>query len=206
MRRACIAIGSFAPPVAALTVLVAGFVTPGYDPIARTVSRLAVPGAPAALATDLAIALAGLACVAVAVQVCTARAAMVAAGAGFLVAAAIHLDPASAPATWSHRAASGIAVLGLTAAPLALWRRYGRVLLVLGIAEVAMLALALALLATPFTAWGAWERVLLFLALTALVIIARRIPSTDEAPSPSEVTHSSAGTYTPVASVNSAKP
>jgi hypothetical protein len=206
VRRVCITIGSFAPPLAALMVLVAGWVTPGYDPIARTVSRLAVPGAPAALATDLAIALAGLACVAVAVQVRAARAALVAAGAGFLVAAAIHLDPASAPATWSHRAASGIAVLGLTAAPLALWRRYGRVLLVLGLAEVAMLALALALLATPFNAWGALERVLLFLSLMALVIIARRIPSAEEAASASAVTRSSAETYRPVPSVNRAKP
>lgn len=206
MRRLCREIGTFAPPVAAATMLIAGAVTPGYDPVARTVSRLAVPGARAAIAADAAIALAGLACLAVAFQIRGARAALVLAGAGFFAAAVIHLDPASGVATWSHRAASGVAVLGLTAAPLAVWRRYGRLLLALGIAEVATLALALVLLATPFNAWGAWERVLLFLVLSNLVILARAIPSTDEAASASAAAHSNAATYEPVPSVNSAKP
>ena len=199
-------IGTFAPPLAAAIDLIAGAVTPRYDPIARTVSRLAVPGAPAALATDVAIALAGLACLAVAAQVRTARVSLVMAGAGFLAAAAIHLDPDSAVATWSHRAASAIAVAGVTVAPLASWRRYGRVLLVSGIAEVAMLLLALVLLATPFNGWGAWERVLLFLALSNLVILARTIPSSDEAASARAATQSRGATYEPVPSVNRANP
>lgn len=200
------AIGTFGPPVAALTVMVAGFVTPGYDPIARTVSRLAVPGAPAALPVDFAIAVAGVACLSLAVEVRPARAALAAAGAAFLAAATIHLDPTSAMATWSHRAASGVAVLGLTAAPLMLYRRYGRVFLMLGMAEVTTLAVAVVLLSTPFNAWGAWERVVLILGLSNIVILARRIPSTDDAASASAATHSSAGTYTPVPSVNNAKP
>ncbi len=54
------------PPIAALTVLVGGAITPGYDPMSRTVSRLAVPGMPAAAAVDDAILLIAFACVALA--------------------------------------------------------------------------------------------------------------------------------------------
>ena len=206
MRRVCRAIGTFAPPVAAATVAVAGFLSPGYDAVTRTVSRLAVPGMPAAFATDLAIALAGVACLAVAVQIREARAPLLAAGSGFLAAAAIHLDSASDLGTWAHRGASALAVIGLTAAPLLLWRAYGRVLLILGMAEVAMLVVALALLPTSFNAWGAWERALLLLALGSLMVTARKIPSIDDAASPSIAIQSNAGTYAPVDSVNSAKP
>ena len=206
MSRACRAIGTFAPPAAALIVLAAGIVTPGYDPLTRTVSRLAVPGMPAALATDVAIALAGIACLAVAVGATRARAALLAAAVGFLAAAAIHLDPASPAATWAHRGASALAVLGLTAAPLLLWRTYGRVLLFFGIAELAMLGLALVLLPTSFGGWGAWERVVLLAGLASLVITARKIPSTEDAASPPAAIQSRAGTYAPVARVKSAKP
>lgn len=207
MRRILRAFATVAPPAAALTVLAAGVATPGYDPLVRTVSRLAVPGAPAALATDLAIALAGLACAAVAIEVQRpARLALLAAGAGFMVAAVVHLDPGSEAATWSHRAASAVAMLGLTAAPLVLWRDYGRVLLMLGIAEVLVLALAPVLLAAAFYDWGAWERVLLVLALTSLVIVARRMPSTEEPASATAAIQRRAATYTPVPSVNRAKP
>jgi hypothetical protein len=170
-----------APPMAAAAVATAGVLTPGYDPLARTVSRLAVPGMPFALAVDLAIGLAGVACLALALSVrgqeSAGRAALVAAGAGFLLAAIVHLNPASAAATVAHRGASALAVLGLTLAPLALWRAYGRVLLALGIGEVVMLGLALALFSTSFNAWGAWERGELLLGFTSLVVLARTIPS-----------------------------
>ena len=207
MTRIARAIANIAPPIAALTILVAGWLSPGYDPWVKTVSRLAVPGFPAALATDVAIAFVGVSCLAAAMQVqMPARIALLTAGSGFLVAAAVHLDTASPVATWSHRAGSAVAVLGLTAAPLVLWRSYGRVLLVLGIAEVGMLALALVLVGSPFNYWGAWERGLLALALTGLVIIVRRMPSADDVASPSAAIQSKPATYAPVPSVNSAKP
>src|SRR5207245_5374836 len=50
------------PPLAALIVLVAGAITPGYDPATITISRLAMPGIPAAAAVDSAILLVALAC------------------------------------------------------------------------------------------------------------------------------------------------
>jgi uncharacterized protein DUF998 len=195
-----------APPAAAVIIVLAGFLTPGYDPMTRTVSRLAVPGMPASLEVDLAIALAGVACVAVALQVEAARVALLASGAGFLAAATIHLDPASPVSTWAHRDASAVAVLGLIAAPFALWRDYGRVLLALGLTELAMLAIALVLLPTSFVDWGAWERVMVLLGLAGLVLTARRMPSTDDAARASDAIQSSAGRYAPVANVKTAKP
>jgi uncharacterized protein DUF998 len=198
MRRLCYLVGTFAPPLAGFTVFTTGLLTPGYDPLLRTVSRLAVPGMPYAVATDLAIALAGLACLAVAVATDrgtrAGRAALAVAAVAFLTAAMVHLDPASAVATWTHRTASGLAVLALTAAPLGLWRAYGRLLLLVGAAELGMLVTAAALLATSFWAWGAWERVMLALGLSLVVALAIRArPSIEDAPSATAAIQSSPG-------------
>src|SRR5438132_12101358 len=61
LNRPARVLGIAAPPIAVVTVLVAGAVSPGYDPMLRTVSRLAVPGMPAAAAVDMSIGLIGLA-------------------------------------------------------------------------------------------------------------------------------------------------
>ncbi|HKW60125.1 MAG TPA: DUF998 domain-containing protein [Candidatus Dormibacteraeota bacterium] len=157
-------------------VTVAGLVTPGYDPMARTVSRLAVPGMPAAPYVDLAIAATGVACFTLGAGAGRGRAALLVAGVGFLGASLIHLDPASAASTAGHRAASAVAVLGLAAAPFVL-RGYGRTLVVLGVLAVAMLVIGAPLLTTSFSAWGAWERCLLAIQLAWMVGIARKIAS-----------------------------
>ena len=200
MRRTCSTVAMFAPLLAGLTTFTTGLLTPGYDPLTRTVSRLAVPGMPYAAATDVAIVLAGVACLAVTVATDrgtrAGRTALAVAGVGFLTAAIVHLDPASAAATATHRTASGLSVLGLTAAPLLLWRAYGRLLLLLlGGAEVAMLVMAAVLLPTSFSAWGAWERVMLALGLSLVVALAIRArPSSEDAASATAATQSSAGT------------
>jgi hypothetical protein len=186
----------FTPPVAALAVVAAGLLTPGYDPLARTVSRLAAPGMPFAITVDVAIGMVGVSCFALALAIrgtSAGRAALVAAGAGFVLAAIVHLDPSSATATAAHRGASALAVLGLTLAPILLWRAYGRGLLVLGIGELAALAVALALLPTSFEAWGAWERAVLLLGLSSLVVLARTIPSTEDTASARTAHQSSTG-------------
>jgi uncharacterized protein DUF998 len=198
------------PPIAASLVLLAQSMTPGYDPLRRTVSRLATPGMPAAELVGIAMVLVALACFALALRLesgrGSARAVLAVAGLAFLVAAAIHLDPASGSATSAHRVASGIAVLGLTVAPLALARDYGAIFLVAGAAEVAMLAVAALLLATPFAAWGAWERALLATALTWMVLIALRSVSADATNSvPNAITRNRASAA-PEASVSSANP
>jgi uncharacterized protein DUF998 len=173
-------IGVAAPPLAVAIVFVAGAMTPGYDPMSRTVSRLAVPGMPAALAVDLAIALIALTCFALAFglarEATVARIALVVSGVALVAAAVVHLDPASGLATGAHRVASAVAVLGLTLAPLA----YGRLSLAAGIAELGMLVAGLALLATSFDAWGAWERLLLAIPLAWMVLIAVKTDSREE--------------------------
>jgi hypothetical protein len=189
---------------------IAGFLTPGYDAVSTTISRLAVPGAPAALPVDVAIALVALSCLGLALALerarRTGRIAFAAAGTALAIAALIHLDPASDTSTWAHRAASGLAVAGLTVAPLALARDYGAVCLVAGLAEVAMVGIAAVLLATPFDAWGLWERALVAIPLTWMVLIAFTRPSTQDTPSAKSAILSRSGSYAPETRVTSAKP
>ena len=184
LNRSARVLGIAAPPIAVVTVLVAGAVSPGYDPLLRTVSRLAVPGMPAAAAVDLSIGLIGLACFGLASGLVrgapVGRVALTVSGLAFLAAAVVHLDPASAGATAMHRLASALAVVGLTVAPLALARAYGPVSFAVGVAELAMLVIGLGLLATSFDAWGAWERLLLAIPLAWMVLMAVTIDSTDE--------------------------
>jgi len=189
--RICRVIGIASPLAAVAAVIVAGALTPGYDAMSRTVSRLAVPGVWAAAVVDVSIALIAVTCFALALtlgpNVLAGRIALTVSGVALGGAAMVHLDPGSAGATALHRSFSAIAVLGLTAAPLTLARVYGSLSLVVGIAELGMLVIGLALLATPFDAWGAWERVLLAIPLAWMVLLsaslrptAAMIPSTEE--------------------------
>jgi len=177
--------------------LVAGAVSPGYDPMLRTVSRLAVPGMPAAAAVDMSIGLIGLACFGLASGLArgapVGRIALTVSGVAFLGAAMVHLDPASVGATAMHRVASALAVVGLTVAPLALARAYGQVSFAVGVAELAMLVIGLGLLATSFDAWGAWERLLLAIPLAWMVLIAVTIDSMDETVSAKSASLSKSG-------------
>jgi hypothetical membrane protein len=190
LRRLCALFGVLGPVLAAVTVPFVGLLTPGYDPMARTISRLAVPGPPAAFAVELAIVLVGVALIALAIALRPGsrggRALLVIAGAGLLVAAAIRLDPASASATAEHRLATTIAMLGLTGAPLAFasslrrrkhWAAYARVSFAFGAVEVAMLLVGLALLRTTFADWGAWERCFLALPMSWMVLLSARLLS-----------------------------
>ena len=52
--------------LAAPVVLLGGLLTPGYDPLTRTISRLAEPGLPASAAVALAIIMVGAAMLALA--------------------------------------------------------------------------------------------------------------------------------------------
>ena len=181
-------LGMVAPPIAAALVLVAGWMTPGYDPLARTISRLAEPGLPAAGAIDVAIGLVGIAVLVLALTLGPGarggRVLLGVAGGALLVAAAIHLDPASARATTEHRVATTFAMLALAGAPLAFavslkrragWERYGRISFLLGAAEVGALLMAFALLPTAFAEWGAWERSFLALPMVWMVIVSSRL-------------------------------
>ena len=210
MRRLSRSTAVASPAIAAGLVLLAQSRTPRYDALQRTVSRLAMPGMPAAALVVIGMLLVALACFALALGLergrASGRAALAVAGFAFVVAAAVHLDPTSSSGTSAHGVASGIAVLGLIVAPLALARDYGVICLLAGAAEAAMLAVAAVLLATPFAAWGAWERALLAIALTWIVLIALRRVSPDATDSvPSAIT-SRSGSAVPEASVSSANP
>jgi hypothetical protein len=177
-------LGIASPPLAVVIVFVAGALTPGYDPMSRTVSRLAVPGMAAAAAVDMSIALIALTCFGLAFGLTRGatlgRIALAVSGGALFGAAIVHLDPSSAGATTVHRLTSALAVVGLTVAPLALARAYGPVSFAVGVAEVAMLVIGLGLLATSFDAWGAWERLLLAIPLAWMVLMAVTIDSKDE--------------------------
>ena len=204
MSRIYRVIGIAFPLAAVAAVIVAGALTPGYDAMSRTVSRLAVPGVWAAAVVDVSIALIAVTCFALALtlgpNVLAGRIALTVSGVALGGAAMVHLDPGSAGATALHRSFSAIAVLGLTAAPLTLARVYGSLSLVVGIAELGVLVIGLALLATPFDAWGAWERVLLAIPLAWMVLLsaslrptAATIPSTEEIISANTATLSRSG-------------
>src|SRR5256886_8307443 len=121
LNRLSRVLGIAAPPIAVVTVLVAGAVSPGYDPLLRTVSRLAVPGMPAAAAVDLSIGLIGLACFGLASGLVrgapVGRVALTVSGLAFLGAAVVHLDPASAGATGMHRLPPGPPRAGFAVPP-----------------------------------------------------------------------------------------
>jgi len=204
-RRIPAVLGVVSPPLAVVLVLVAGAITPGYDPATRTVSRLAVPGMPEAWMAEVAIGLIAVSCFALASAQQgsrIARWALVVAGGALIGAALVRLDPGSTTSTAAHRIATGVAVLGLTIAPLAAARSYGRMSLGIGLAEIAALSLGLALLPTSFSAWGLWERGLLMLPLAWIVVMSarllalseRKIVSADETMSANVASLSSTGT------------
>jgi Protein of unknown function (DUF998) len=201
---------SLGPPIAAFIAALAAWLTPGYDAATKTVSRLAVPGAPAAILVDASIALVAFTCFLLAAGLSRGRPAgrfaLTIAGLGLGAAALIHLDPASAASTWAHRAASGVAVAGLALAPLLLARDYGAICLVAGAAEVAILVLGAVLLATPFGAWGAWERVLLAIPLAWMVLMALTSVSAHARASASKAILRRSGSAAPERSVTSANP
>jgi Protein of unknown function (DUF998) len=191
LRRLAGALGVVAPPIAAGIVLIAGSLTPGYDPLARTISRLAEPGLPAASAVELAISLVGITSLALAISLgpgsSGGRVLLAVAGVALLGAAAIRLDPASSRATTEHRLATTIAMLTVSGASLAFarslgrrpgWGAYGWISFAFGAAEVGMLLVGLALLPTSFVEWGAWERSFLALPMGWIVLVSARLLST----------------------------
>lgn len=183
MRRIAAFIGLVSPPLAIVLVVVAGATTPDYDPATRTVSRLAVPGMPEAWMVEVAICLIAVSCFALSFALDRSpivRWATVVAGAALIGAAMVRLDPASTTSTATHRIATGVAILGLTIAPLAAARSYDRVSFGIGLAEIAALLLGLALLPTSFSAWGLWERCLLLLPLAWIVVMSARVLATSE--------------------------
>jgi len=210
--------GIAATAIAAPVVLIAGMVTPGYDPWTRTISRLAEPGRPAAAAVTLAIFGVGFAMLALACALgpgaLAGRLMLGAAGSLLMFAAVVPLNPASMEATTVHRVATFLAMLLLTAVPFVFagslrrragWARYGRLSFAFGVAAVGLLLVGVALLAGAFDI-GAWERSFLSLPLAWLVVMSIRLArsSTDPLDSLGSAKTSSAASISADESVNTA--
>jgi hypothetical membrane protein len=187
MRRLCGVLGIGAPLLATLVVMIGGLVTPGYDPVRRTISRLAEPGLPAAVAVECAIFVVGLAMLGLAFalgpRAVAGRVLLGIAGASLLVAAAVPLDPASDQPSTIHRVATSIAVLALVSTLLVLapalrrregWRGYGPLSFGVGVTMGGLLLVGLALLPAEF-AVGAWERCFLALPMAWMVLVSARL-------------------------------
>ncbi len=171
-------VGIVAPVAAAVIVTVAGLITPDYDPITRTVSRLAEPGKPAVLEIEMAIYLVALALLLLGLSG-RPRPLLAIAGVAMLVVASVHLDPASAFSTALHRLASGVAMLAMTAAAISYSRG-------LGVAMIGLLVAAAVLVPTGFSAWGLWERVFLAVAMASVMVMSKAsIDATMRAPAAS---------------------
>jgi len=188
VRRIGGVLGVAAPLAATAIVLIGGLLTPGYDPLRRTISRLAEPGLPAAVPVELAILMVGFALIGLALLLGPVGASghllLAIAGLALLVAAAVRLDPTSATPTTIHRLATTVAMLALTASMLVIaptlkgrpgWRGYGALSFGLGAAAVGMLLIGVALLPTAFSAWGAWERCFLALPMAWMALVSARL-------------------------------
>jgi hypothetical membrane protein len=165
--------------VMAVTVLVAGAWTPGYDLRSDTVSRLASPGQPYAAAVRMAIVVDGLLIVAAARRIGAQRGLVVLSGVATVVAGIAPKDPPHVDATMASRLHVGAAVCSQAALIAAMWMvaRRGRHA---GERRASALAGTVAIAAAvifPFT-WGSMiygllERLLLLVPATWLIAITR---------------------------------
>jgi hypothetical protein len=124
--RVAAGLGAAAPAAAGLVSIVAGLLTPGYNPARASVSVLGGRGQPYAVAVNGAFVLLGAALIALAWalhQWLEGRAPggtilLAAGGAGIVVIAFVSRDPAAPTITAIHRALAAAALLAMAAAPL----------------------------------------------------------------------------------------
>ncbi len=164
------------PLAAAAIVVTAGLATPGYDPLERSISRLASPGRPGALLVDLAFAGVGVSLLALALGL---RSWLLAAAAtGILAVSLVSTDPGHPAATAVHRLVTLAAFGALALAPLAAARRlpggYARLSFWMGALAVGLLVLALSLVAGGLRV-GAWERCFAAVTLGWAVLMGSRL-------------------------------
>ncbi len=186
-RRAAGVIGVGAPILASVAILVAGVLTPGYDPLRMTVSRLAEAGSPAAGVAGQAVYAVGFTIFVLAnalgPRAVAGRLLLATGGCGLIAGAWIRLDSASAQITALHRAITAVSMLALTAAMLAFApafrergeRVYGWLSLAFGATAIATLLVGLVLVPSDFAAWGVWERAFLAIPLGWVVAVSLRL-------------------------------
>jgi hypothetical protein len=175
------------PAVAGAASLIVARMNPTYDPIHRSVSRLAAIGVPGGSVMDAAIAFLGVSLVSMAIAMRWGRTdglpavAVLVAGLSFVGASIIRLDPPS-PAT-AHRAFTAVALLGLTLAPLSVWLSqprpgsdptYRRASGLIGLLALIGLVGVTGLLVEGFPG-GLWERAMAGLTLGWIELTAVRL-------------------------------
>ena len=191
VRLAALA-GVVAPPTASAALLGFGWLSPGYDPLRRTVSRLAEPGAPYALAVDLTLAALGLALLAVAwalherhaPRARPPAAALALAGVALLGVALVGRDASRPALLVTHRALALALFLGLALAPLLAaaslradpaWRAWTAASLATAALSALLLAAAVLLVVTGRLPAGVWERTFMGLNLLWVMLLAARL-------------------------------
>lgn len=171
--------GVCVPPAAAAVLLVAGWLSPGYDAVRTTVSHLGQHGQPFALAVNLTFGALGVAYAGVAWSLARALGRGAWAGAGLLALAAIAFvgvaivsrDPVHPV---PHRAAALVLFLALALAPLLLAGRLRWPALSVGTfgASALLLVAGVVGLVHGGLPAGAWERAFTGLNMAWLVVAA----------------------------------
>jgi hypothetical protein len=193
--RLVAATAAAAPPLASVALLGLGWLSPGYDPLRRTISRLAEPGAPYALEVRLILAALGLALLSTAwvldrrhaTWARPAAAALAVAGLALLGVALVRRDTARPAVLVVHRLlaltlfaalalAPLLAAVGLRALPaLRAWLAASAVTAAL---SAVLVTAAVALLLAGSLPAGAWERAFVGLNLLWVTLLAGRLART----------------------------
>ena len=192
VERLAAACGAVVPVLATLVLAVIGWQTPGYDPVRRTVSRLAEPGAPFALEVRLVLASLGLSLIAVAWALdrrlrsgATVRTLPLAiAGLGMVGVALVSRDAAHPTVLALHRLIAVALFCTLAAAPAVLagrlrgdpsFRGYATASLAIGGLSMAMIAAGVLGIIVGGLPSGAWERAFIGLNLGWVTLLAIRL-------------------------------
>lgn len=190
-RLAAVA-GAAVPSMAAVAVAVIGMQTPGYDPLHRTVSRLAEPGAPYAVAVKLILVALGLSIIAVAWaldrRLITRGPArtfpLVVAGAALVGVALVSRDSAHPAVLAAHRLIAIVLFCTLAIAPLLAAGRlrrdpafsaYAMPSVATSGVSIALIAIAVAGVVAGGLPSGAWERTFIGLNLVWLTLLSVRL-------------------------------
>lgn len=184
--------GLAGPPLAAAVVLAVGWLSPGYDPLHRTVSRLAEVGAPHAMIVNLTLAGLGLSLLAAAWalggrlggRVRPGAVTLALAGAALVGVAALSRQPGDHTRLVAHRIAALTLFLALALAPPLsgaglrsdpVWRRWAGFSLTAGALSLALLITAAALLSVGVLPAGAWERAYVGVNLLWVTLLSARL-------------------------------
>jgi hypothetical membrane protein len=190
--RAAAVAGLTGPPLASAVVIAAGWLSPGYDPLHRTVSRLAEAGAPYAAIVNLTLAGLGLSLLAAAWALRgrlwgrgrLGAVALALAGVALVGVAVLSRHSGDPVRLVAHRAAALTLFLALASAPpLAgaclrsdpAWRGWAGFSLAAGAASLALLVAAAALLRLGVLPAGAWERMYVGVNLLWVTLLSARL-------------------------------